>query len=171
MKQQTEERFLKDINDNMGIIHKISGIYASGEADREDLKQEMLFHLWKSYAAYQGKAKFSTWMYQVCLNTGITFFKKRKNTPVELVGEYDRNVLSSSAPSVLDKTALLHQALKKLSSINRAIILLYFEELSYREIAEITGLTKANISVRLVRIKKELEKELMKYKNVYYGSE
>lgn len=173
MEQQREQQFLEDINDNMGIIHKISSMYSWSQADKEDLKQEMLFHLWKSYDAFQGKSKFSTWMYRVCLNTALTFYRKSRNSLLESLDGYEnhlRGEVAATSSHEQDKIVLLNQAVKKLSSINKAIILLYFEELSYEEIAQITGLSKKNISVRLVRIKKEIEKELIKFKNIYYGS-
>lgn len=174
MKHRSEQNFLKDINENINIIFKISNMYCTNNTDIEDLKQEMLFHLWKSYGSFQGKSKFSTWMYRVCLNTAMTFLKKSKSSryePLEKNTELEVEKSSLTFPAESDKTVLLNRAIKKLTDINKAILLLYFEEVSYEDIAQIIGFSKSNISVRLVRIKKELEKELVKYKKEYYGYE
>ena len=160
--QIQEEIFLKEVNKNIGIIHKVANIYFSNAEDREDVRQEVLYQLWKSFPAYKGNAKFSTWMYKVALNTAITYIKKSSKILHKeiLSGNYALLVETNEQAEVNEKLNLLYNAVTTLSSIDKAIMLLYLEDKSYDEIAVITGLTKSNISVRLVRIRLALKEKL-----------
>ncbi len=154
-----DKTFIEDLNRNLGIVHKVANIYFRDSPEREDVIQEMLYHLWKGYPSFRGDSKFSTWMYRVCLNTALTYFGKSKRIAhVALSPQHSQMGEEAVSPS---NNALLwlNSAIGKLSQVNKGIILLYLEELSYEEIAEITGLSRTNISVRLVRIKKQLEKD------------
>ncbi|MDO6430445.1 sigma-70 family RNA polymerase sigma factor [Flavitalea sp. BT771] len=159
----TEDTFIDDINRNIGIIHKICNVYFNVPDDRQDAFQEVLYQLWKSYPGFKGDAKFSTWMYKVALNTAITYAKKSRKEPrKEIIPEhYEQIAEMNDQHSEAEKMAFLYGAINKLSAMDKAITLLYLEENSYEEISAITGLTKSNVSVRLVRIKKNL-KELLK---------
>jgi RNA polymerase sigma factor (sigma-70 family) len=160
MSESIDAEFLKDINENMGIAHKISRVYFDDIATREDVIQEMLYQLWKSYKGFQRNSKFSTWMYSVCLNTALTFRRQvKRDINLPLKKQHDE-IPDPSASSQDEDIKQLFRAIGKLSPLNKAIILMYLEDLSYEEIATITGLTKSNVSVRLVRAKKELEKYL-----------
>lgn len=152
-----QETFLQQINQNIGIAHKVSRIYFDETQEREDVTQEMMFQLWRSFETFDGKSKFSTWMYRVCLNTALTYRRKREKQKHEPLTAGHSAI---EEPGSLDKEesiTLLYRAIAQLNGINKAIVLLYLEDLSYDEIASITGLTKSNVSVRIVRIKKELE--------------
>ncbi len=93
MLAQQEKEFVSRINENLGIAHKISNIYVENTADREDLFQEMMFQLWRGYGSFDGRSKFSTWMYRVCLNTALTFKRKNKNRrTVELTPDHTGTV-------------------------------------------------------------------------------
>jgi RNA polymerase sigma factor (sigma-70 family) len=164
MQRITDDRFIDDINSNIGIIHKICNIYFMDSHDRQDAAQEILYQLWKSYAGFKGEAKFSTWMYKVALNTAITYAKKSKRKfEKEKLSGNENFMAEHREPKQPDETmAMLYGAINTLSGIDRAITLLYLEENSYDEIAAITGLTRGNVSVRLVRIKKSLKEKLAK---------
>ncbi len=165
MKEQLEKEFIDDINENLGIVHKVANIYFMNSEEREDVIQEMLCHLWKGYPSFRGHSKFSTWMYWVCLNTAITYLSKSKRNKHVPLSHQHIQVGDEIGSEPNETLALLNKAIENLSQINKGIILLYLEDLSYEEIAHITGLSKSNVSVRLVRIKKELEKELKKTLN------
>jgi RNA polymerase sigma-70 factor, ECF subfamily len=158
----TEDKFVNEINNNIGIIHKICNIYFNNPDDRKDARQEILFHLWKSYPNFKGNSVFSTWMYKVALNTAITFAKKSNRNSVNVTLHEHFNSLSESneVQSTDEKMTSLYTAINTLSEIDKAITLLYLEDKSYDEIAAITGLTKSNVSVRLVRIKNNLKEKL-----------
>lgn len=160
MTSEKEQEFLQRINENSGIAHKVANIYFQDHHDREDMFQEMMYQLWKAYESFDSRSKFSTWMYRVCLNIAITFKRKSGRIRIEVLSAEHGH---AESPIDTDKEeALKHmfEAIGTLSPLNKAIILLYLEDLSYDEISSITGLSKSNVGVRLVRIKKELEEKL-----------
>ena len=154
--------FLAHLNANMGIAHKVSRLYFEDAETREELVQEMMFRLWKAFPNFDQRAKFSTWMYRVCLNTALTYFKNSKQRKTVTLEEQHFH-LAEEPPSDQEEQWLeLMKAISELPSINKAIILLYLEDHSYAEISDIIGISISNVSVKLVRIKKELEKNLKK---------
>ncbi|WP_295794790.1 RNA polymerase sigma factor [Mucilaginibacter sp.] len=162
MQRITEDKFVEDINQNIGIIHKICNIYFIDADDRKDACQEILYQLWRSHPGFRGGSKFSTWMYKVALNTAITYSKKgSREVPTDMqTGNWEQLSAGNEQQHVNERMALLYAAINTLSVADKAITLLYLEDNSYDEIAEITGLTKTNVSVRLVRIKKALKEKL-----------
>jgi RNA polymerase sigma-70 factor (ECF subfamily) len=167
MEEKSKQEFIKIVNQHIRIAHKVCSIYGNGEEEKKDLLQEMMYQLWKSFGQFDNQSKFSTWMYSVCLNTALTYRRKEQKHQNESLSENHFHISEENNPEKEQEINLLLQAIGTLSPLNKAIILLYLEELSYQEIAEITGLTKSNISVKLVRIKKELE-YIMKTKPTIY---
>jgi len=161
LSKELETDFLNNLNANQHILNKICFIYGSCNEGREDLRQEIVLQLWKSYESFGGKAKFSTWMYRVALNTALTNIKRRS-----------LNFRSTSFPEPFDieepesdlseEIRLLYLAISQLNKIDKAVILLWLEEYSYEEIANIIGTTVKNISVKLVRIKSKLGEIILK---------
>jgi RNA polymerase sigma-70 factor (ECF subfamily) len=158
-----ETKFLDDINSNLGIIYKVCNVYAGSKgAEREDLFQEILYQLWKSYSHFKGISKFSTWMYRVALNTAMMHSQHKKHD-LEMTGlELSHEQIEDSVEQFNhdEKIQQLYKAIGCLSKVDKAIILLFLEEHSYDEIASLTGLTKSNVSVRLVRIKRALKEKM-----------
>jgi|SRR5690606_20651033 len=165
MVDNSEEAFVQQINQNLGIAHSVCGIYFTDEDDKSDLIQEMLYQLWKSYPGFDGLSKFSTWMYRVCLNTALTYLRKERKIKKEKLSITHHEIPENYPENKEENLRELYQAISTLSSLNKAIVLLYLEDHSYEEISQITGLSKSNVSVRLVRIKKELEIKLKKQLN------
>ena len=154
--KSTKKDFSELIEKNQAIIHKITMVYANSRADREDLFQEICLQLWKAYPNFREEAKFSTWMYRVALNTAISAIRKEKHKVVfEPLRETDR--ISDESTDTTEKVKLLYRAISELNNIDKAMILLWLDEKSYDEIAEILGTSKSNVSVKLVRIKRKLE--------------
>ena len=155
-----QEDFIKLIQKNEGILFKISGLYSNNIADGNDLRQEMIYQLWKSFDSFKGQSKISTWIYKVCLNTGLVFVKKNNHAlmNVESIENLEEVLqLTDNHDSELsDQILHLYQTIKKLSKIERGIILLHLEGNSYEEISEITGFTQSNVGTRLGRIKNKL---------------
>lgn len=145
---------------HMGIIYKICNLYAA-EEDRDDLKQEIVYQLWKSYPTYRGDSKFQSWMYRVALNTAMLGLRARKMKYTRLS---DQELTISEDPyETLDndtRVGQLYGQISKLKDLDKTIIFLYLEQCSYDEIAEITGISIKNVSVRLVRIRKKLRARL-----------
>jgi RNA polymerase sigma-70 factor (ECF subfamily) len=157
-----DDVFIQQINQNLGIAHKICRVYCSDAEDREDVLQEMMYQLYKSYRNFDRRSKFSTWMYSVCLNTALTYRRKAIRQKYEPLTMSHHQVADSPANNHDEDLNMLLEAIAVLRPLNKAIILLYLDNMSYEEIASITGLSKSNVSVRLVRIKKELENEMRK---------
>jgi len=152
-----ENEFIEKIHEYQGILHKICFVYSKNKSDREDLYQEMVLQLWKSYPSFRQEAKFSTWMYRVAINTAITLTKKAalfEKSKAIISDGYEFNEFNGYSEDI----KILYKAISKLSKIEKAIILLWLEEKSYREIAQIVGVSGKNVSVKLVRIKKKLAK-------------
>lgn len=145
---------------HMGIIYKICNLYAA-EEDRDDLKQEIVYQLWKSYPTYRGDSKFQSWMYRVALNTAMLGLRARKMKYTRLS---DQELTISEDPyETLDndtRVGQLYGRISKLKDLDKTIIFLYLEQCSYDEIAEITGISIKNVSVRLVRIREKLRARL-----------
>jgi len=160
-----KEEFLQNITSNQAIIHKVTRIYCDNVDDRKDLFQEILIQLWKSYGSFKEQSKFSTWMYRVSINTAITAFKRgaRKNLKSQFVQELPQIVDDEYDTDLEENLNMLHEAIGQLTGIEKSIILLYLEDKSYEEIAEITGITQNYVRVKMNRIKKKLE-SLMKGK-------
>lgn len=148
-----EAEFVQLINKNRGILYKIARIYTDNLADREDLVQEMLLHLWKNFAGFEGRSAFSTWMYRVALNTAITFIRKAQKRPL-LTNDAEaawQHVADETSSGRDEKTELLYKAVQHLNSIEKALIFFYLEGLPHREIGLQLGITDNNARVKLNR--------------------
>lgn len=152
--------FVEMIYTHMGIIYKICKLYAQGE-DQEDLKQEIIYQLWRSYPNYRGNSKFQTWMYRVALNTAMLGLRAQK---IKYTGLGNENLrIPELPPDYQGEDARVNQLyaeISKLKDLDKTIIFLYLEEFSYDEIAGITGISSKNVSVRLVRIREGLRKKI-----------
>lgn len=154
-----ESRFLELINQHQGIIHKICRLYRDLKEDREDLFQEIVFQLWKSVSTFDARSQFSTWMYRVALSTAIAVY--RKKTPgVQYHSELPDKPEEQAQEN--EQHELLLQAIKRLNDADKALIVLYLEDLSYKEIAEVIGITENNVGVRMKRIKDKIQQLIKK---------
>ena len=157
-----EQQFLKNINENKGIIIKIVNLYADDAEDRKDLHQEIIFQAWKAASGFKGEAKFSTWLYKISLNVALTHLSKIKkhakiNEGVSMVPyEY---------PAELSERAdQLYRAIRQLTEVDRGLIMLHLDGYDNAAIGEIMGITKNNTGVKLHRIKQQLSDILDKKK-------
>ena len=159
-----EKEFLQIIQKNQGIIHKVCNIYCDFEEDRNDLFQEIVAQLWKSYPSFREESKFSTWMYRVALNTAITSFKKNKRRPDQSSLSYDNFQIADEKydTETEENIKQLQKAVSQLTGVEKSIVLLYLENKKYEEIAEITGITQNYVRVKMNRIKKKLKKLMVK---------
>ena len=152
---QEDNAFLQLIEANKGIIYKVANSYCKNTEDRKDLIQEIILQLWKSFGKYDPQYKLSTWMYRISLNVAISFYRKTRNTTV-----LSQDIIQQEiSPPDTEQLQLLQQFISELKELDRAIMLLYLEEKSYREIADILGLTETNIATRISRIRERLKKK------------
>ncbi len=154
-----EKEFLKQINAHQIIIHKICFIYCRNKSDKEDLYQEIVLQLWKSYPSFEGRSAFSTWMYRVALNTAIST-TRRVWFFVDTGGLPDITSDNESMMDLSEEINLLYKAISQLDKVEKAIILLWLESKSYEEISDTIGISVKNVSVKLVRIKAKLVRML-----------
>lgn len=154
-----EKQFVDMINKHRGIIFKVCNLYCDDAEDKKDLFQEIVLQIWRSFRSFRNNSQPSTWMYRIALNTAISNFRKESRKP-ERFAISDREL---QIPDIDDwaekneKRSLLKQAINQLSQIEKAIVMLYLEEKSYDEIAEIIGITRSNVGAKLNRIKSKLE--------------
>ncbi|HNV30305.1 MAG TPA: sigma-70 family RNA polymerase sigma factor [Cyclobacteriaceae bacterium] len=158
MGQIQEKEFTELVDQNRGIIYKVIRLYVNHEEDERDLFQEIIFQAWKSYPRFDGRSKFSTWLYRVGLNTVLTF-KRRPQVVTPLEDLASLNVAQIDK-AYSDESEALYHSIRELGELDRMIITLHLDGYENEEIAEITGLTKNNVAVKLHRIKDVLIKRL-----------
>lgn len=143
------------------IIIKICRAYTNTQEDFEDYYQEVCLQIWRSKGSFREQSEWSTWIYRVSLNVCLTLLKKKKNGNQHFASDIlPDEAIDDSHAFDHDSLNLLYNAIKHLSEVDRAVILLYLEEKSYQEIADIIGTNPNNIGVRIKRIKERLKKLL-----------
>lgn len=154
--QLRENEFIALVEEYKQVIYKVCYIYATDPENLNDLYQEVVINLWKAFPRFRGECKASTWIYRVGLNTCISFFRKSKSRPEVVPISVDLEAVAEEE----DKTAQLHELyrmINRLGRLERALILLWLEEKSYQEMADITGISRNNVAVKLNRIKEKLK--------------
>ncbi|HVT31996.1 MAG TPA: RNA polymerase sigma factor [Rhodanobacteraceae bacterium] len=156
-----ETEFLARIGRHAGIVRKVALSYGRSAADRHDLEQEIVAQLWKSYPAFDGKRLFSTWMYRIALNVAISIARGRRWS------EHEPVALAQSLADTDDGALEREQSVRELRSfiasldeLNRALIVLYLDEHSYREIADILGISETNVATKISRVKQQLRERM-----------
>ena len=162
MDKKLEHRFVKLLEANQNIVHKICRLYTNDKDAHDDLFQEITIQLWRAFPKFGGDSKFSTWMYRVALNTAITLYRKSKRQ----IDTQDFESLSFKIKSEeYDDTTeqqlkLMYDAVKKLNDIDKALVFLFLEDKSYREISGTLGISEVNARVKMNRAKNKLRKIL-----------
>ncbi len=154
-----EKDFLEIIHDYQKIIYKICRVYRDNKEDQEDLFQEIVYQLWKSYPGFKRESKVSSWIYRIALNTAIAVYRKSK-VSIDYYREFPEHIHLPKEKTISENEERLFSALQKLNDAEKAVISLYLEDFSYQEIAGITGLSESNVGVRLNRIKNKLKQIL-----------
>lgn len=156
-----KEEFLEILSDYQGILHKVNLIYFRNISDREDNFQEIIYQLWKSFPGLRNRNSIGSWIYAVSINTSISRLKKDSRIEYhEELPEYtDANDIENEITGE-DNISHLLKAIYKLNEIDKSIMLLYLEEVSYEGIAEILGISKSNVGVRINRAKEVLRQNL-----------
>jgi RNA polymerase sigma-70 factor (ECF subfamily) len=164
MKANKKDTFITTINTHKKIIYKIVNSYCQNKEDRKDLEQEIIIQLWNSFDKYNAEYKYSTWMYRIALNVAISFYRKEKKWSVKNDFYNEDSIYSIADENEYDteldhNIKLLQEFINKLNELNKALMLLYLEEKSHEEIAEILGITKTNVATKISRLKLKLKKE------------
>jgi RNA polymerase sigma factor (sigma-70 family) len=156
-----EKDLIGILNNHRGLIFKVCNFYCRDEEDRKDLFQEIVLQTWKALPSFRGDAALSTWMYRIALNTAITHLKKERRLQIRNVEFSDWEVPDLGSPDE-ELHQELYRAIDGLDKLEKSVILLYLENKSYEEIAEILGMSKSNVGVRINRIKSKLSMTLKK---------
>mgnify|MGYP001500892092 FL=1 len=161
MNNNKESEFINIIKNNEAAIFKITTFYTNSKDDQEDLYQEIVFQLWKSFSNFRGDAKIRTWLYRIALNTAITYLKKTKKQGDRVSIDHILLKQMESYDSLHeDRLRLMYRHINLLNKLEKGLILLLLEGKKYEEIAEITGLTATNVGTRISRIKDKLKNQL-----------
>ena len=157
----SSDYYLTSIYPHAAIIIKICRAYTNTQEDFEDYYQEVCLQIWKSRDSFKEQSEWSTWIYRLTLNVCLTLLKKSKNNSQVFASDYlPDEAIEDSHDFADDSLNLLYDAIRHLSEVDRGVILLYLEEKSYQEIADIIGTNSNNIGVRIKRIKERLKKLL-----------
>jgi len=153
-----EEEFVRLIQENQGLIYKITTIYSKDKEEREDLYQEIVYQTWKSFDYFKQASKPSTWLYRVGMNTAITHLNKSKRR-VSAVPLDDVKIQFAESGDLEkdEKIQELYVEIRKLNLLDRGIVFLYLEGKTHEEIAEISGILISNVGTRMSRIKQKLK--------------
>ncbi|MDR1056950.1 MAG: sigma-70 family RNA polymerase sigma factor [Prevotellaceae bacterium] len=148
-----EKEFIEMIQNHDRIIYKIASFYTDKDTPLSDLYQEVVLNLWRGFPLFRGDSKVSTWIYRIVLNTCVSFFRKQKKKPVYV--EISKDIAAEQSNN--DDIKELYNLINKLGKLERALVLLYLDEKSYQEMADITGLSLSNVATKLSRIKNKLK--------------
>lgn len=159
--ESVSSEFIASILENQGILLKICRIYQKDPEEQQDLYQEMVLNAWRSYPNFQNRSKFSTWLYRVALNTAL--YQYRRNKPRRYQVDINNASHIPASPDNQEQLDLLYRAMDQLDPQDKSLVVFYLDELSYTEIAEITGWTVSNVGVKLNRIKKKMKTILESY--------
>jgi RNA polymerase sigma-70 factor, ECF subfamily len=157
-----EHKFLELVNENRNRILKICRVYLWNPSDQEDLYQEILFQIWRALPGLKENAYANTWLYRIALNTSISYTRKRAARGGRAL-QFNRAELTRHIEARQtydgqqgDNLAKLYEAIAQLDGVERVLITLFLEDLSYEEIADVLGVSANSVGVMLHRAKKKL---------------
>ena len=152
---QLEQRFEQTLKEQKDTIFTVCYMFSKDEDEVNDLFQEVLINLWNGYEGFGHRSDIRSWVYRIALNTCISYDRKRRRTDAERL---NMNInLFEDLDEDTRQVDMLHKRISKLQPFDRAIVLLWLENLSYEEIGQIVGITTKNVSVRLFRIREQLK--------------
>lgn len=158
MNERSEKEFLSVIKEYERVIYKVCYMYTTANASLNDLYQEVVLNIWKSFEKFRGDSKISTWIYRIALNTCISFSRKERNMPEIVMLTHEEFGMMDEQDETQAMLKELYVLINQLGQVDKSIILLYLEDKSYEETAEIMGLTVTNVATKLSRIKEKLRK-------------
>jgi len=166
-KIENPDIFLSVIRSNKGVIYKIANMYCKNVEDRQDLVQEIIIQLWKSFDNYDNNFKHSTWIYRISLNVAISFYRK-ENSRKKIAGSLTDGIINfpdNNYPEDRETDlGTLQQMIAQLKDLDKALILLYLEEKSHKEIAQIIGISETNVATKINRIKNSFKEKFLQLK-------
>jgi RNA polymerase sigma-70 factor (ECF subfamily) len=158
--RELHSAFISLVQQHERIIYKMCYLYADNADDRKDLYQDIVVQVWKAYPNFRGDAKFSTWLYQIAINTALSYISRNKRSIVSFIpGETLPEVADTGINTEHDEQlALLHKSIACLNEIEKAIVVLYIDNKSYEEMESIMGINNGALRTKMNRIKEKLKK-------------
>lgn len=157
--KEQRQYFQEIINQHKGILYKVSNAYCINEDDRQDLIQEMMIQIWQSLHRHNKQFKISTWLYRICLNVAISFYRKNTKRSNKYTALNEQTAQIPVEEKTVDERRLnlLEQLITELKEIDKALMILYLEDKSHAEIAEILGISVSNVGTKIGRIREKLK--------------
>lgn len=154
-----ENAFVQFVRQQKATIYSVCLMFADDKSEADDLFQEALINLWNGFASFRGDSSPRTWAYRTTLNTCISYDRKRRRRPPHTMAVTTDPDLLADTNEVGQQTRQLHERIQRLEPFDRAIVLLWLENLPYDEIGAIVGISAKAVSVRLVRIREKLRNQ------------
>jgi RNA polymerase sigma factor (sigma-70 family) len=155
-----QERFLNLVEDHKKILYKVCRSYCRNPGDRDDLGQEIIVQLWRSFRAFDERAGFSTWMYRIALNVAISFYRRESvRTRHVLPGSEHLLEAIDDTGSLSEEVQMLYRWIEELHPLNKALVILYLDGNSYQEIAEVLGISETNVATKISRLKQTMREK------------
>jgi RNA polymerase sigma-70 factor (ECF subfamily) len=157
---ELQERFQTAVDQHKKILYKVCNSYCGNRDDRDDLAQEIIIQLWRSFGKFDERYRFSTWMYRIALNVAISFYR-RENTRTRYVISDEQHLLEAidEAKDQPEEIRFLHEFIDGLDPLNKALVLLYLDGNNYQEIAEVLGISETNVATKISRLKSKMKQE------------
>ncbi len=151
------QSFQNLLDEHRKILYKVCNSYCRDPDSREDLAQEIIVQLWRSFPRFDGRCRFSTWMYRIALNVAISFYRSESARTRHVISGEQRLLDTAAEPD--DDVRLLHEFIDVLDPLNKALILLYLDGHTYSEIADVLGISGTNASTKINRLKSRIRKD------------
>lgn len=157
-----KKRFLDLLETHRKIVFKVTNTYCRKLQDQDELSQEIISHLWRAFPSFDPSRSFSTWMYRIALNVAISFLRSQTRWRMVSLDSEKHDLAESrgNEPEKEETIRELYQFIDQLDPLHRGLLMLYLEEHSYREIAEILGITETNVATKINRLKARMSQEL-----------
>jgi RNA polymerase sigma factor (sigma-70 family) len=155
-----QERFHNLVEDHKKILYKVCHSYCRNPGDRDDLAQEIIVQLWRSFRAFDERVRFSTWMYRIALNVAISFYRRESVRTRHVVAGSEH--LLEAIDQTGNRSAevqMLYQWIEELDPLNKALVILYLDGNSYQEIADIMGISQTNVATKISRLKQTMREK------------
>jgi RNA polymerase sigma-70 factor (ECF subfamily) len=160
----SHHRFVALMERHRKIVHKVASLYCWHAEDRRDLEQDITMQVWRAFPSYDEGRPFPTWMYRIALNVAISSARKaglraKHSTSLEASG------LDPAGPDTTPQESdprldVLYRVMRGLDPMNRALVMLYLEEYSYSDIADVLGISETNVATKLSRLKQQLRRDV-----------
>ena len=157
---ELQERFQTVVDQHKKILYKVCNSYCRNRDDRDDLAQEIIIQLWRSFGKFDERYRFSTWMYRIALNVAISFYR-RENTRTRYVISDEQHLLEAidEAKDQPEEIRFLYEFIDGLDPLNKALVFLYLDGNNYQEIAEVLGISETNVATKISRLKSKMKQE------------